>query len=144
MLSPGVEFHTKDESFNVHFSPYAGRWIIVANRPYELGRNYNVNAAQQVKIEAGAFASFNFNKQIVKNVQYQSRLDVFGDYLQKNSINMDIFWTNMVRMQINKCLGVVYNFDLQYDDDTKIFGYDNARPGTQLKSILGVGVSVIF
>jgi hypothetical protein len=47
-------------------------------------------------------------------------------------------------LKVNKCIGLVYSFDLQYDDDTKIFGYNKNSTGTQLKSILGVGLSCKF
>ena len=117
---------------------------MVANRPYELSKNYNVDAAQQVKIEAGAFVSINYQSGLAKTLQYRTRLDLFSNYLSDNPSNIDVYWTNMIKMKISKCLGVVYNLDLQYDDDTKIFGYAKDKAGVQLKSILGVGLSVIF
>ncbi|WP_207495581.1 DUF3078 domain-containing protein [Aridibaculum aurantiacum] len=142
-VSLGVDYYGKGGAFNLHVGPHA-RWIIVANRPYELAANYNVQPNREVKIEAGAMASVGYNKEIIPNVTYRSRLDVFSDGLDHHPGNVDIFWTNMFHLKVNRYLGVVYNFDLQYDDDTQIFGYEKSSPGTQLKSILGVGLSVKF
>jgi hypothetical protein len=143
VLSPGVDY-TGIKHLNVHFSPAAGRWILVPNRPYELGANYGVTPNHEVKNEFGSYLSVGYSHEILKNVYYRGRFDLFANYVDKTPGNMDIFFTNMFYLKVNKYLGVVYNFDLQYDDDTKIFGYTKDRPATQLKSIFGVGLSVKF
>jgi hypothetical protein len=142
-LSTGIEYFTKDGSLNVHLGP-AARWVLVANRPYELAAGYGVNPDQKVRIEAGLFSSIGYDKEIMKNVTWTSRLDLFSDFINDAPANVDIFFTNMFYMRVNKYFGVVYNFDLQYDDNTRLFEYTKDRPGTQLKSILGVGLSMKF
>ncbi|MBP9214184.1 MAG: DUF3078 domain-containing protein [Chitinophagaceae bacterium] len=143
VLSPGLDY-VEVKGFNVHFSPIAARWILVPNRPYELGSNYGVKAAQEVKNEFGTYISVGYSGEISKNVSIRSRVDVFADYVANNPANMDVYLTNILYIKISKCLGVVYNFDLQYDNDTKIFGYNKNATGTQLKSIFGMGLSVKF
>ena len=140
-ISAGGEFYSKDNVVNIHFGP-AIRWVLVANRPYELAKNYDVLPNREVRIEAGTFASINVKKEIIKNVTYRGRLDIFSDMVQRDPGNMDIFLTNMIYLKVNKYLSVVYNLDLQYDDNVKIFGYEKNKPGTQLKSIFGVGMSI--
>jgi hypothetical protein len=143
MLSVGADYYTKNGTFNVHAGPMM-RWVLVANRPYELAANYGVDPAKEVKIEAGVMGSLGFKKEVMKNVTWQSRLDLASDFVDRDPGNVDIFFTNMFYLKVNKHFGVVYNFDLQYDDNTKMFGYDNSRARTQLKSILGVGLSMKF
>ncbi len=143
VLSAGAQYYTKDNSFNVHMGP-AGRWILVANRPFELAKNYDVLPNREVRIEAGLFASANLNKEIMKNVTYRGRLDLFSDFINDHPKNVDVFFTNMFYLKVNKSFGVVYNFDLQYDDNTRIFGFDKNKAGTQLKSIVGVGLTLKF
>ncbi|MBC7587983.1 MAG: DUF3078 domain-containing protein [Chitinophagaceae bacterium] len=143
VLSPGIDY-TGIKDLNVHFSPTAGRWILVPNRPYELGANYGVVANREVKNEWGSYLSISYNHEILKNVYYRGRFDVFANYVDRTPGNMDLFFTNMFYLKVNKYLGVVYSFDMQYDDDTRIFGYNKNRPATQLKSIFGVGLSVKF
>ena len=128
----------------VHFSPVAGRWILVPNRPYELGANYGVKPSQEVKNEFGSYLSIGYTGEIMKNVSVRSRFDVYANYVDKKPGNMDLYLTNMIYFKINKCLGAVYNFDLQYDDDTKIFGFNKNASRTQIKSIFGLGLSYKF
>ncbi len=143
VLSPGFDYAVCKD-LNVHASPLAGRWILVPNRSYELAANYGVKPNQEVKDEYGFFVSAGYQKEICKNVFYQTRVDAFSNYADKTPGNIDVYWTNMIKFKINKCLAAVYSFDAQYDDDTKIFGYDKTRPGTQLKSIFGVGLNYKF
>jgi hypothetical protein len=143
LFSPGIQYYSKNKTFNMHFSPITPRWVLIPNRPYELAGNYSVQPNEKVKNEFGSFASINYKKELLKNIEYRTRLDLFSDYVA-NPQNIDVFWTNIFYMKINKIIGVVYNFDLQYDDDTKIFGYRKNRPDIQLKSIFGVGLSYKF
>lgn len=143
VFSPGVDY-VEVKGLNVHFSPVAARWILVPNRPYELGPNYGVKPNQEVKNEFGSYLSIGYTGEIAKNVAVRSRLDVYSNYVDKTPGNMDVYFTNMLYFKINKCLGVVYNFDLQYDNDTKIFGYNKNAARTQLKSIFGMGLSYKF
>ncbi len=119
-----------------------GRWVIVANRPYELAAKYGVDPAREVKAEWGPFASLEYKKELIKNVHYSGRMDLASDFVAKQPGNIDVYLTNMFHLKVNKYLGVFYNFDLQYDDNTQIFGYAKNSAGTQLKSVFGVGVSV--
>jgi len=143
VLSPGVDY-AGIKDLNIHFSPVAGRWVLVPNRPYELGANYGVTPNHEVKNEFGSYLSLSYKHEILKNVFYRGRFDVFADYVDKTPGNMDLYWTNMFYLKVNRYLGVVYNFDLQYDDNTRIFGYFKNKPATQLKSILGIGLNVKF
>lgn len=139
-LAPGLDW-TPTPYLSVFVSPISGRWIVVANRPFELAESYGVDPNQKVKIEAGAYVSAIFNKEVIKNVLVKSRLDFYSNYLHKPQ-NIDVFWTNIIGMKINKYLTVTYNFDLIYDDDIRIFGPNGDAPRTQIKSLLSVAFSV--
>ena len=47
-------------------------------------------------------------------------------------------------MKVNKYIGVTYNFDLIYDDDVEDAKRPGRKLGTQLKSLLGVGLTATF
>ena len=70
----------------------------------------------------------------------RSRFDLYSNYLE-NPQNVDVFWTNVVTLKVNKCLNVTYNFDLIYDDDVRIFGETAMQPRTQIKSLLSGGLT---
>ncbi len=142
VIAPGMTYNSGN--FNVHMSPIAARWVIVANRPYELAANYGVKPNREVKIEAGIFTSMNYSREVCKNITYTTRLDLFSDFVVGNPGAIDVFWNNMFYMKINKHFSAIYNFDLQYDDDTRIFGYGKNKAATQLKSVFGAGLAVKF
>ena len=93
--------------------------------------------------EIGAFLTANLKKEIAKNISYTSRLDLFSNY-RNNPQNVDVFWTNVIGMKVNKYIGVTYNFDLIYDDDVEDAKRPGRKLGTQLKSLLGVGLTATF
>jgi hypothetical protein len=123
---------------------------------------YGVNPRRQVRTEVGGFASLSFAKEIFKNTTYKSRLDLYSNYLaterftatgpgeidiEKNAAkpqNVDVFWTNLIVMKVNKFLNVTYNFDLIYDDDVRQFGDKKNSAAAQLRSLLAVGFSLKF
>jgi hypothetical protein len=179
VIAPGLDWHPTSY-FNVFFSPISTRFVFVTADPksyyypngdpgaagggYEapLSTFYGVDPTRKVKVEAGAYASVNFNKEILKNVTFKSRLDLYSNYLKSDRFtptgpdqllvekvkskpqNVDVFWTNAIVMKVNKFLNVTYNFDLIYDDDVRQFGPNNTSPGTQFRSLLGVGFSTKF
>lgn len=179
VVAPGIDWHPVDY-FSVFVSPLSTRLVIVTNQPksyfypagdpgvdggaYEapLSTFYGVDPDREVKVEAGAYASVNFNKEVLKNVVYKSRLDLYSNYLKTYRFtptgpdqlqidkisakpqNVDVFWTNAIVMKVNKFLNVTYNLDLIYDDDVRQFGPNKTSAATQIRSLLGVGISAKF
>lgn len=184
IVAPGLDWHPKDY-FSIYFSPVSVRFVVVTNQPksyyfqgavipdsvkgpstpaYEtpLSVFYGVDPAREVRTEVGAFASVKFNKEVMKNVTYNSRLDLYSNYLKSYNFQVtgpdqlaitktdrspekiDVFWTNLVVMKVNKFLNVTYNFDLIYDDDVKQFGPNKNVAAAQLRSLLAVGVAAKF
>lgn len=179
VIAPGLDWHPVDY-FSIFVSPISTRLVIVTNEPKSyyypagdpgadgggfeapLSTFYGVDPDREVKAEAGAYASVNFNKEILKNVSYKSRLDLYSNYLstyrftptgpdqlQVDKIsakpqNVDVFWTNAIVMKVNKFLNVTYSLDLIYDDDVRQFGPNKTSAGTQIRSLLAVGFSAKF
>lgn len=179
VLAPGIDWHPQPY-FSVFLSPASSRSVFVSN-PYNyyfpdgvippddgggfelpLSALYGVDPARKVRAEIGGFLSANFNKELVKNISYKTRLDLYSNYLpsyrftasgprqvtiEKTSSkpqNVDVFWTNVITMKVNKFLNVNYNFDLIYDDDVRQFGPEKTSAGTQIRSLLSVGFSAKF
>lgn len=179
-IAPGIDWHP-NSNFSIFLSPASARFVIVTQKTrgyffqggvippadgggFELPIStlYGVDPNREVRFELGAYASINFNKDIMKNVNYKTRLDLYSNFLKSerfaavgpnqlqitsvgpNAGNVDVFWTNTISMKVNKWLQVTYNLDLIYDDDVRQFGPNKNRPGTQLRSLLGVGVAAKF
>jgi hypothetical protein len=159
IAAPGVHLNII-KNFTIFATPAAAKWVIVTNRPYSfnfqgglkpdsstersLASQYGVDPRRQIRFEVGPFVSLGYHKDICKNVNYRMRADFQSDLTNQEPFNIDIFWTNMVNMSVNKWLKVSYNFDLIYDDNVKMFGRTKTGSGAQLNSMFGIGVSAKF
>jgi hypothetical protein len=139
-LAPGFDW-TPTEWFSVFMSPISGRWTYVTDE--NLTEFYSIDPGKHIRSEMGAFLSANFKKDIAKNVNFKSRFDLYSNYLD-NPQNVDVFWTNILTLKVNKFLNVTYNFDLIYDDDVRIFGVNGDAARTQIKSLLAVNFTTKF
>lgn len=139
LISPGINYKPIN-GVDIFISPVTGRWIIVQQD--SLRTLYQVPENKNSIYEMGAFASVQVKRDIAKNINYVARFDLFSNY-KRDPQNVDVFWTNMINMKVNKYISVTYNFDLIYDHDV-----ENVKTGgllgTQLKSLIGVGLSAKF
>lgn len=136
LLSPGVMYKPVDY-FSVFLSPASARWVVCTNKL--LAPGFGIDTGKTVIFQLGAFASVLFNKAIFKNVAYQARLDLFTNYL-KNFGDIDVYSTNQLVMKINKIMSATYSLNIIYDDNAR--RADGSLWGTQLQSILGLGLAV--
>jgi hypothetical protein len=134
LLSLGAEYKPNG-NFSVFISPITERWIIVSDNELSALGAYGVDPGKKSKNELGAFLSAQFNKEIMKNVTYKTRFDAFANYKEKPG-NIDIFWTNILAMKVNKYLSANIALDFLYDDD--------AIAKLQIRQILGIGFSATF
>ena len=143
LVSPGL-LYKPNATFDVFLSPVTSRWVMVNDQHKFLRRLYGfTDTTKGSRNEIGAFLTANLKKEIAKNISYTSRLDLFSNY-RNNPQNVDVFWTNVIGMKVNKYIGVTYNFDLIYDDDVEDAKRPGRKLGTQLKSLLGVGLTATF
>lgn len=143
LVSPGM-MYKPNVTFDVFASPVTARWVIVNNNHKVLRALYGfTDTTKSSRNEIGAFLTANLKRDIAKNISYTTRLDLFSNY-RNNPKNVDVFWINVISMKVNKYIGVTYNFDLIYDDDVQDAKRPGRKLGTQLKSLLGVGLTAAF
>lgn len=181
-VAPGLDWKPSG-SFSLLLAPAAGKFTFVTNEPYSysfqggvipeenqqgdfgeyeapLAVNYGVDPRREVRPEFGAFVSANFTNEVVKNVFWKSRLDLFSSYSRRDEFfgpnfsvsreikefhpeRVDVFWTNSIQLKVNKYLDVTWDFDLVYDDDIRMFGPSGNVAALQFRSMLGVGVGIV-
>lgn len=143
LVSPGI-LYKPNATFDLFLSPITARWVMVNDAHKFLRRSYGfTDTTKGSRNEIGAFLTANLKRSIAKNINYTSRLDLFSNY-RNNPQNVDVFWTNVIGMKVNKYIGVTYNFDLIYDDDVEDAKRPGRKLGTQWKSLLGVGLTATF
>lgn len=131
-----------DGRLSIFASPITARLTLVLNRLLAIRDIYGING-RRYNVAPGAFIAINYSKDIMKNVNYRTNLNLFSDY-SHNPQNIDMDMSNFINFKINKFLSATYSLDLIYDDDVKLFGPDNNSPGLQLKSTIGLGFSMPF
>jgi hypothetical protein len=142
--------------FELNFSPATARMTFVTDQKLADAGAFGVDPAEYDnlgnKTKDGMTSRFEFggkvvaklNIDIAKNVNFNSKLELFSDYL-KNPQNIDIDWQNMLTMKVNSWLNANITMHMIYDDDIMIMDKDgNKGPRTQFKEVLSIGLSYNF
>jgi hypothetical protein len=143
LLSLGLDFKP-NKNFSLFLSPLTSRWVIVKATglntltPTQKGNAYGVPLGKTVNNEIGAYLSANYMKEIVKNVTYKGKLDLFSNY-KRNPQNVDVYMTNLLSANIFKGIAFNLGLDLIYDDDVRQFGAARNGARTQFREYIGVG-----
>ncbi len=149
--------------FSATMAPLAGK-ITVVNRQY-LADDGAFGVEEAVKDTAGAIIThgkkvrtefggrlvLKFKKDIVKNVNLDSYLDLFSNYLVKPQ-NIDVVFNNLVTIKITKYFTTNIIVNMIYDDDITVKRYsdlyktdDNINgPRLQVISTVAVGFGYKF
>lgn len=137
-LALGLDYKPADY-FSVTFAPVAGK-ITLVNRQYLADEGaYGVEKAEldsagrvitpgkRSRYEFGGRLIVKFKKDIVKNVNLDSYLDLFSNYMH-NPGNIDVIFNNLLTMKINRYLSANIICQMIYDDDIMIL-YDHNNDG---------------
>ena len=142
LTSIGMDYKP-NANFSLFLSPITARWIIVKDDSLSAKGLYGVTPGEKSKSEFGAFISANYLKEFSKSLSYKGRLDLFSNY-KNNPQNIDVFMTNVLAAKLSRVLSASWNVDIIYDDDVRLFGDNGTSAGTQIKSIVGLGLQVSF
>lgn len=148
ILAAGLSYKPNDY-FTAFFAPVSGRFTFVMDQFLSDQGAFGVDPGKKVRSELGgylrlAYERNDFKGDLLKNISFASKLDMFSNYLDKPQ-NIDINWEVLIGMKINKYLIVNLNTMLRYDDDVKIMQADGRSVAKiQFKEVLGVGFSYNF
>lgn len=159
-ISTGLEW-VPNEYFSINYSPATGKMTFVGIQHFADRGDFGVDPAvrdangniitkgDNFRAEFGSFLKILFKKDIFKNVNYDTKLELFTAY-DENFGNIDVNWQNAITMKVNDWLMASFVTQLLYDDDIKIGTQFNsvgepinAKPRIQYKQILGVGLTFI-
>lgn len=151
-LSLGIEYAPKDY-FNVYLSPLAYKLTIVKDQVLANEGAFGVKKAERDTLgnvltpgkyfrhEIGAYFRMRFQKEIMKNIEMKTRLELFSNYLT-NPQNIDVNFENIFAFKINNWFSASLQWNLIYDDDINIRdAKGGVGPRVQFKSVLGLGIS---
>jgi hypothetical protein len=103
-----------------------------------------------MRSEYGGYLRAQFKKDIMENINLQSKLELFSNYAE-NPDHVDVNWEVLIAMKVNKYISATLSTQLIYDHDVDIAVdtngddiIDKVGPRTQFKEVLGVGLSYKF
>jgi hypothetical protein len=146
-IASGLEIK-RSAHFNLLYAPVAGK-ITVVNSDFlssQEGGAYGVKQGENTLTELGSFMKISFKKDIAKNINLESKLELFTAY-DEHFGNVDVNWQNALLMKVNDWLSASLVTQLIYDDDIDIVELDDAGvalgsgPKIQFKQIFGLGLS---
>lgn len=165
LLSLGMEY--KPNKFtSVFISPASGKFIFVANQELADKGAFGVTPAirdslgnvlmpgSDYKAKFGFNFILNYHKDIMKNVNLSTKLNLHNNYMDENienRWNVDVDWETAFNFKINSFLSSMIYTHFLYDHDIKIPQYEKidgiktqigAGPRLQMKQNFGIGVSI--
>ncbi len=144
ILAIGMEYKPSD-SFYFSASPLGGKVTIVMNDSLSAAGSFGVEAGKTSRSEFGGTVKVGVNKEVMKNINLTSTLELFSNYLNTPQ-NIDISWKAMINMKVNEFISANISTHLLYDDDIDTFDSEGLAQGprVQFKELLGVGLSFKF
>ncbi|MBJ6119561.1 DUF3078 domain-containing protein [Pontibacter sp. BT310] len=162
LASLGMDYKPNDK-LSIFISPITGKFTIVKDQELadqgafgveraatDVLGNPIVGTGENFRKEFGGFVNVRYKNEILQNVIFQSKIDLFSNYLH-NPTNLDINWENLLDFKVNSFLSASLFVHMVYDDDILINIDDNddgvtdARgPRVQLKQSLGIGLTYKF
>lgn len=146
-VSLGMDFKPNDY-FTLFLSPLSGKVTFVMDQALADAGAFGVDPGKNMRPEFGGYLKMAFKYEILKNVNFQTKLDLFSNYLN-NPENIDVAWDVLLAMKVNEYLTATITTNLIYDDDIDIAieqedGSVIMRPAIQFKEIFGLGLSYQF
>ncbi len=148
----GIEY-APSKDFNLFLSPIAAKITYVKDETLANAGAFGVEKAVYDDLgnlikkgltqrnEIGSYLKVRYNKEIAKNIELKSRLELFSNYLE-NPQNIDVNAELIFLFKINKWFTSTIQWNLIYDDDIEIRDVKGKTgPRTQFKSLFGLGIA---
>lgn len=149
VVATGIDYKIGDV-FSASIAPVTGKFTFVTDDVLSAAGAYGVDPGSKSRAELGAYFRMRYVNEIIKNVSYETRLELFTNYIEDFG-TIDVNWENILLMKINKYLSASLITQLLYDKDVKI-GIDNDDDGiideesakVQFKTVFGAGLTYTF
>ena len=106
-----------------------------------------ITPGENLDFQFGAYLNAQYKKDIAKNVNFFTRLELFSNYLREPQ-NVDVIWETMWTFKVNDWLAANLNTILLYDHDIDITRTEDnvvkTGPATQFKEVFGMGLTYKF
>lgn len=140
----GADYKPSD-MFSLFLSPLGTKFTIVTDEDLSAIGAYGVDPGKKFRAEMGTSLKSELKFPVVKNVDVQTVLGLFSNYLN-NPQNIDVNWDFRVNMKINEYLSANFLTNMIYDHDILLTIDDEGNKGrrVQWKQLFGAGLSFKF
>ncbi len=161
ILALGFDYKPNN-NFSLFIAPVTGKFTIVNDDSLARHGAYGVQEeirdadnggkiVQHYKThreEFGAYLKLQYQTKVMENITFQTMLELFDNYLYKPE-NVDVNWTTLTTLKVNKFISATLTTQLIYDNDIQLMRTVGDRKGTtgpdvQFKQVLGVGFTYKF
>ncbi len=159
-LGTGAEYSKKNKDFVFYASPFTYKTTLVWDQDLADKGAFGVEKAtydadgniltkgKRAKNELGILVTNHYKKEISKNVIFVNNLSLYSDYIN-NFGNVDVDCDLALNLIVNQYVKANIGARILYDDDiknkTEVAGVQVTEgPKTQIKQVLGVGLTYAF
>lgn len=144
LLSTGFDYKPVP-SLSIFLSPATGKITIVTDDALSALGAFGVDPGEKSRFEFGSFLKIQFTKEILKNVNFDSKIDLFSNY-SENPGDIDVNWETAIVMKINNFMSANLSTHLIYDKDVQFDVIENdvvvdTEDKVQFKQIFGIGLT---
>ena len=160
-LSAGYSYKTKDQNFQIFFSPLAGKVTFVMNQDLADAGSFGVKKGyfdedglwipgENIAAAVGVNVIVNYKQPIGQNISYTTMLNTFYNYTETRDddrLRLDFNWENTLNFVISKSISTILFVHLKYDHNTTFPVYETIEgvetvvdnvPKLQFKESLGI------
>ncbi len=127
------------------YIPLTGKFTFVNDQGLADKGAYGVDPGKRSRAELGSFLRIKYKDEVITNVNVESRLELFSNYIQDFG-TIDVNWQTTIVMKVNKVLSANFFTHLIYDKDIKTLNDEGVSGDAkvQFKSVFGVGLAYNF
>ena len=130
-LALGMEYR-KGADISLFLSPLAGREVLANARYTSLTAQgaFGIDSGKTNKFQLGAYFSGRYKVDVKKNMTFTTRLDLYSNYLAKNTTNdagvvvkqdnpgnIQCLWDNLCVLKAYKVLSLTFGLTMVYDNN---------------------------
>ncbi len=153
IASLGIDYKPVDY-LSLYISPATGKYTFVMDDSIASRNLYipTTSPSNKFRAEFGALFTAMLQKDVHKNINIKSKLDLFNNFTdlnRPNRKNVDVNWENAINLKLGKYMGASIITHLIYDHDIAIEYDPENKPGVkgprlQFKRVFGAGLSYKF
>lgn len=136
--------------FTAYIAPLTAKVTYVNDQTLSDAGVFGVESGEKSRYELGGYLRLYYNKAFNKNINLQSKIELFYNY-QQSFKEIDVNMESLISFKVSKYISanlfaqMIYDSDVEIEIDNDNDGIvDSVGPATQYKEVMGVGFSYTF